>query len=174
MRLFVAVNFCGEVKGKISEIQNSLSRFCVGRSVSEENLHLTLVFIGETENVQGIKDAMNAVDTPATTLLFDKIERFRSQGKQTVWLGAAPSKELDGIYQTLFSTLKEKGFCLEERSFCPHITLFRQADMDEKEWKKFAFLPVSVEVCHISLMLSQNIQGKQVYMELYSKVLPLE
>lgn len=59
MRLFIAINFSEDVKDAlcetIAELRDAALR---GRWTARENLHLTLVFIGESDRVDDILDVM--------------------------------------------------------------------------------------------------------------------
>ena len=48
MRLFIAINLSDDMKAALLDLQNDLyDRGVRGRYTTEENLHLTLAFIGE-------------------------------------------------------------------------------------------------------------------------------
>lgn len=62
MRLFIAINFEEKVKLKLNEAQNYLKKYAAyGNFSSSENLHLTLVFLGETEAGR-LFEIKNAID----------------------------------------------------------------------------------------------------------------
>lgn len=62
MRLFIAVNFDEKTKaslmGAVQKLKESSS---AGNFTRPENLHLTLVFIGETKDAAAVKEAMEQV-----------------------------------------------------------------------------------------------------------------
>ena len=53
MRLFVAIQFSPAVRSTLLEAVETLRRQGSGRFTRPENLHLTLAFIGETEDLAG-------------------------------------------------------------------------------------------------------------------------
>ena len=62
MRLFIAVRLNEEMKDALIDAQNQMYDAGVrGNYTSEENLHLTLAFIGEYPNPQDVLDAMGEV-----------------------------------------------------------------------------------------------------------------
>ncbi|MBQ7605986.1 MAG: RNA 2',3'-cyclic phosphodiesterase, partial [Firmicutes bacterium] len=62
MRLFIAINFNNEMKSALIEAQNQLYDAGVrGNYSSEENLHLTLAFIGEVPDTEPVMAALSAV-----------------------------------------------------------------------------------------------------------------
>lgn len=62
MRLFIAINFKDETKNSLSTVIDRLGSHVVkGNFTSEENLHLTLIFIGETSRIDRVKHAMDKI-----------------------------------------------------------------------------------------------------------------
>ena len=62
VRLFVAVNLSSEMKDAFIALQNELYEQGVrGNYTSEENMHLTLAFIGEYPEAEPVLDALNKV-----------------------------------------------------------------------------------------------------------------
>ena len=66
MRLFIAINFDPETKRKLLEVQHRLRELGKGNFSREDNLHLTLAFIGEVpmERLEDVKAAMDQVKFP--------------------------------------------------------------------------------------------------------------
>ena len=94
-------------------------------------------------------------------------ERFRRDGGDIYWQSVTASDELTGLYRRLYDGLKAAGFKLESRNYKPHLTLGRQVVLTDEP--KLETTEVSVH--RISLMLSQRIDGKLKYTELYGKEL---
>ena len=68
MRLFIAINFSSEEKSKLFSIIADLKKYTVGGNFTRsENLHLTLVFLGETGRLADIMSAMDKVIASAFT-----------------------------------------------------------------------------------------------------------
>ena len=66
MRLFVAVNFTEEFKNTIIEYRNKLREFKDDLHINwttDENLHLTLAFIGEYKDADKVKAALDTVES---------------------------------------------------------------------------------------------------------------
>ena len=68
MRLFIAINLSSAMKDALINIQNAFYDAGVrGNYTSEENLHLTLAFIGEYPDAESVMDSLAAVSfTPWT------------------------------------------------------------------------------------------------------------
>ena len=140
MRLFIAVNFSDEAKHRIGAVQEQIKKTAERGNYSlPENLHLTLVFLGETaeEHLPAIQDAMvHAVSAgekpvPAFNLIFSKAGFFKRGGKE-LWHLEADNKNSDGFKQLtalqsrLVSELAARNFSIDSRPFSPHITLGRE------------------------------------------------
>ena len=62
MRLFIAINLSSAMKGSLIRMQDALyDRGVRGNYTSEENLHLTLAFIGEYPDAEPVLDALSSV-----------------------------------------------------------------------------------------------------------------
>jgi 2'-5' RNA ligase len=173
MRLFIAINFTGEMKNQLCGAIRHLKEYAVqGNFTRCENLHLTLVFIGETAKVNEVKRAIDTVQAYPFTLNIGGLGKFRRDGGDIYWKGAEKTQELILVYQQLFDALTKVGFHLENREYKPHLTLGREVILKE-DFDKDAFekdIPnMSMQVQKISLMKSERINGKLTYTEIYAK-----
>ena len=98
MRLFLAIQLSPAVREALLTAQDALRRQGRGSFPPPENLHLTLAFLGEQPparmgEISGamLKATKNA---PGFELRFDRAGRFRREGGDIWWLGAAESPEL--------------------------------------------------------------------------------
>lgn len=88
MRLFIAINFEEEVKNQLCEAIEQLRESSLqGNFTGRENLHLTLVFIGETQRADDIKHAMDAVRAEPFVLKIGGLGLFKRQGGDLYWMG---------------------------------------------------------------------------------------
>ena len=63
MRLFISINFTNDFKNTLFEDIKLLEEQCLSANLTrKENLHLTLVFIGEVTNASKIKQAMDSTN----------------------------------------------------------------------------------------------------------------
>ena len=123
MRLFLAINFDDEVKSKLLQCQESLRRASVsGNFTRPENLHLTLVFLGETSpaHARGIQRVMDCAPNEPFTLQFEGMGKFGD----TWWVSIRQCPALTGLYDHLSQGLRAAGFTIESRSFKPHLTFY--------------------------------------------------
>lgn len=173
MRLFIAINFDQETKEKLLEVQSRLKKLGRGNFSREENLHLTLAFIGEVpeERLEDVKAAMEQVKFPAMELTFHDVGYFvsgREKPSQLWKISLKYSRKLEKVHEELIASLRKAGFSPDAKSFKPHVTLARELHV--KDWDKTELLPEPFETAadHMSLMLSERVDGKLTYTELYT------
>ena len=170
MRLFIAINFPENTKDllcrNISRLKSAAKQ---GRFTHRDNLHLTLVFLGEVEakRLEDIRRVMGSVISSPFKLSIGSGGSFRRDGGDIYWQSVKASDALTELYQQLYDGLKSAGFRLESRSYKPHLTLGRQVILNREPEPETA----EVSVHRISLMLSRRIDGKLKYTELYGKEL---
>lgn len=171
MRLFIALNFGDETKNKLLETQNRLKSFAKsGNFTRAENLHVTLVFIGEAgeRERRRILSVIDGLDAHGFSLTFSGFGSFGS----LYWMGIKRSQPLDALYEKLCLGLSREGFKIEKRGFKPHITLAREVvfppafDRTALAWD----IPeITEQIRRISLMKSERANGKLIYTEVYGK-----
>lgn len=160
MRIFIAIRFTEAFKSSIQDAQEGLKEYGVrGNYTQPENLHLTLAFIGETERVEEIKAAVDAVKFEPFVIRTGKLGCFNGRS-QVVWLGIEGEDKVKAIAQQLRRNLDKCGIDYAKGRFSPHITLVRQPSE----------MPLDVEVesesmtvSEICVMKSERINGRLVY-----------
>lgn len=160
MRIFIAIRFTEAFRSSILDAQDGLKEYGVkGNYTQPENLHLTLAFIGETERVEEIKAAVDAVKFEPFVIRTGKMGCFNGRSR-VVWLGIEGEDKVKAIAQQLRRNLDQRGIDYAKGKFSPHITLVRQPsemsfDIDvESE---------SMTVSKIYVMKSERINGRLVY-----------
>ena len=94
----------------------------------DEQLHLTLRFIGEVDHhvADDVAAALGAVSHPPLVLRLDGIGCFDRRGQiDTIWAGVTPHDRLRSLHATVTRALMSAGIAPEDRAFTPHITLAR-------------------------------------------------
>ena len=93
MRLFIAVNFSENALKSLLAARERLRELTGGRGgfTQDTNLHLTLAFLGEVAEarVPSAAEAMAAAGGRPLTLVIDRSGRFRRDGGDIWWAGAA-------------------------------------------------------------------------------------
>ena len=180
MRLFVAVNFDETTKSRLLAVQNRIkTQSARGNFSRPENLHLTLVFIGETaaalvpEIASIVKNSL--VPLPGVfTLELGRAGCFRRGGKELWWLGPRADGSPDpgiaaltAIRQRVGEGLDAAGIHYDRRPFKAHITLGREI----KPLSPIApgEQPLEVPVTRVSLMQSAHLRGVLAYTELFGQ-----
>lgn len=132
MRLFIAVNFPETTKKSLGSVINELRRLPAdAKWVEEENLHLTLQFLGNVpeEQVPSIVSALQRASAGVGpfqlslggTGVFPSAERPR-----VLWVGAGgATTSLARLQRQVQDELAALGFEPEKRRFSPHLTLAR-------------------------------------------------
>ena len=125
IRLFVGIGLPGELRRRMALIQTGVEG---AKWVPEENIHLTLRFIGEVaEDVAGdAADALAMVRAPLFALTVDGAGHFESRRRvRALWLGIARSGALTPLRERIESALVRAGLAPERRKYKPHITIAR-------------------------------------------------
>ena len=177
MRLFIAINFSKEIKDILSlTIARLKDQSPKGSFTLRENLHLTLVFLGEVDpaKVALITKAMLELRADTFELSLQGLGNFRRNEGDIYWIGIEKNAMIDEIYLQLFRNLSQVGFELENRPFKPHLTIGRRViinpDFDKREFDRST--PVmKMNIDRISLMKSERINGKLTYTEIFTREL---
>lgn len=172
MRLFTAVNFSDNILDSLQASINALKTHGVSGSFSRrENLHVTVVFIGETSRVSDIKAVLESVSSRPFTLRLGGLGLFRGD---ILWCGVEKNHILNNIQAQFNSGIKQLGFKPEDRPFSPHLTVCREAliptGLDIKTLSHL-FPELITEISRVSLMRSERVNGRLIYTEIYAKSL---
>lgn len=164
MRLFVAINFSNEVKnGLLSAIDELRAQTVAGNYTSPDNLHLTLAFIGESDKLSAISEAIDRCAVPAFEMTVSGSGHFGN----LYWVGIENNSKLKALAKNLQNDLRNCGFDIEERAFKPHITLARRLETSKPV--SLNVKRMAMPVTRISLMKSERINGKLTYTEAYGR-----
>lgn len=134
MRLFVAIELNAQVKRAVAAVRDRLAEFDRAvRWVRPEQMHLTLKFLGETEDSRAadISKALAIVAEGAAP--FDLVTTgagcFPPRGKvRVVWAGLEDCDGLRTCQEGVEAALEPLGFARESRPFSPHLTVGRVQD----------------------------------------------
>lgn len=173
MRLFVAAELPQEIIEALAET-SALLRGCVrGRYIAPDSFHVTLAFLGNVEGsrvdgaVQALAEACQGLASSQVAL--GDLGSFGKRSKATLWQGFREQGALPQLAQEVRGSLSARGFEFDAKSFVPHVTLMRAADLTAGE------LPMPVlakgTVCSVTLF-SSDLSGKRpVYEPVHSVVL---
>lgn len=164
MRLFIAINFTSEFKNILLDDIGSFKKYCLSANYTKkENLHLTLAFIGETNDASRIKKAMDVTEFESFEIGMGEIGSFRDLYFRKI----LHSPQLSQLQKKLIDNLERIGVDFDKKNFKPHITLARKVELISKPILPDRDKKMAVE--KISLMKSERINGRLTYTEIYSK-----
>ena len=101
-----------------------------------ENLHLTLVFLGEQaeRKLEEVHEAIGTLRLPALSLDLAGLGLFGGEKVRAVWAGVSPNPQLMRLQEKLETAVRRAGIETEHRRFVPHVTLgrFRPPGIEER------------------------------------------
>ena len=155
MRLFVAINLNNEMKDALVALQNELYDQGVrGNFTADENMHLTLAFIGEHPDAEPILHELHKVS-------------FTAEGAGCFgdlwWVGLDESAQLEAVVRRVRRALAQNDIPFDRKRFSPHITLIRRA---RGRLPELQAEPVTMTVNAISLIRSDRGRNGMIYTEL--------
>ena len=177
MRLFIAIGLPADIRAAFDRDNRKLRRSCSRGSFSrEENLHLTLCFLGETppERVSAVTRAMDSVSSLPIALTIGDPGIFRSREGGTLWRSVDGGPALLKLQSALSDALAGDGFAMESRKYTPHLTAARRVVLREGVSVRAlaeGCTPLSFTAREITLFLSEQKNGVRVYTPLYRKAL---
>ncbi|MBV9842788.1 MAG: RNA 2',3'-cyclic phosphodiesterase [Sphingomonadaceae bacterium] len=124
-RLFVAIQPPRAVRDRLRAMMGGVPH---ARWQSDEQLHLTLRFIGEVDHHQAtdIAVALGQIHLPRFSLALDGIGQFDRRGRiDALWIGVRPHDPLKALHNKIDQALVRVGLAPETRAYLPHITLAR-------------------------------------------------
>lgn len=123
LRLFVGIGFPPELKLQLSLLRSGVPG---AKWVDPGNFHLTLRFIGETDEsaAADIDDALVRLRARRFTLELVGTGVF-GEKPRSLWVGVERNQELLTLRDKVEQALIRAGLRPEQRKFAPHVTLAR-------------------------------------------------
>lgn len=124
-RLFVAVRPPAPVRAQILGLMGGVAG---ARWQSDDQLHLTLRFIGEVDRwvAEEVALALSAVRHPPFHVALNGLGAFDRKGRSdALWVGVTPHGELAALHRKIDQALVRLGLPPEGRAYLPHITIAR-------------------------------------------------
>ncbi|MEK7124441.1 MAG: RNA 2',3'-cyclic phosphodiesterase [Patescibacteria group bacterium] len=182
-RIFIAINLPAEVKKFLAGYQKKQTKL-PSKWVIEDNLHITLLFLGHITDEELGSVCMAAKNVSGRHKILDirlsKIE-YGPEGKippRMIWAIGEKSKQLSLLKKDLQDSLLEKvNFSADFKAFSPHITLakisafaWRQIEPEERpEIEENIDLTFTVE--SIEIMESELRRRGPIYTTIESMLL---
>lgn len=148
------------MRAALVRAQNELHDHGVrGSYTPEENLHLTLAFLGEVPDAGPVLEALSPVSFTAFELCLEGMGRFGDLW----WAGIRESAPLAALARRVRHALAESGVPFDRKRFSPHITLLRGARGSMPEIRLGS---ASMTVDTVALMRSDRGKNGMIYTEL--------
>ncbi|UMZ72816.1 RNA 2',3'-cyclic phosphodiesterase [Natranaerofaba carboxydovora] len=176
MRLFYAIFFDKKIIETLVQNQEYIKNYGInGRFVRRNKLHLTLKFLGETEekNLLQIKNSVNPSEINPFKIKLSDLGVFPPKGRpRVIWQGLEGETEKDAeemlkLKNLLEENLEDLGFEKEKRKFKPHITLVRDPkNLNKNDLDNILLKKMTTNVTSFSLMSSKLTKSGPIYDEL--------
>ena len=124
IRAFAAIALPEEVRFDVMLLQQGLP---LPRPLPPENLHLTLVFLGElpASVLADVDLALGAVRAPGFPLALAGVDLFGGAKARMAYAGVAPSPALVHLQAQVETAARNAGVAVPARRYMPHVTLAR-------------------------------------------------
>ena len=137
IRAFIAIDI--PVSQNVIEFINELKKTQINAKIVEtENMHLTLKFLGDTD--EGLIDEIekiiksSIINIQPFEIILKNVGVFPNQNYiKVVWIGVENAELLKKIAETIDSNLNNLGYEKEKRSFSLHLTIARIKSAKNKE-----------------------------------------
>jgi len=123
-RLFVAIRPPRAIRDLLIDAMDDSPEF---RWQDEEQLHLTLRFIGEVERplASDIADALSNIRASRFELRIKGVGYFEQRSSGALWAGVEPKAPVASLAAKIERMCQQAGLEPERRAYHPHITLAR-------------------------------------------------
>lgn len=166
-RLFVAIRPPAVIRQQLLDVMGGVSG---ARWQTDEQLHLTLRFIGEVNRhaAEDVVAALGAVHHPRFEIRVEGLGTFNRRGApEVIWAGVQPHEPLHGLHKKVDQACARVGIAPDTRAFHPHITLARMkrgaGPVGHLVTGSGGFATPTFEVTHFGLFESQLTPEGAVY-----------
>jgi 2'-5' RNA ligase len=123
-RLFVAIRPPEPVRDLLIDAMDDSADF---RWQTDEQLHITLRFIGEVDRplANDLADALSRLHAESFQLRISGVGRFEQRSGGALWAAVEPKQPVAALAANVERLCQENGLEPERRAFHPHITLAR-------------------------------------------------
>jgi len=140
IRSFIAIEIGDEVRKRLKALQQDLKKAGANVGwVAPENIHLTLVFLGDVfrSQVETLADALDALAAKFDSFRYEVVGLgfFGSPRlPRVIWVGANESAgDLTDFQARVVTVVRDLGLKTEDRPFHPHLTLGRVRTRDRAD-----------------------------------------
>lgn len=124
MRAFLALPLPEPPLKALLLVQSTLP---TGKHVSEDNLHLTLAYLGNVPEsiLETLHDLLDAARLPAPQISFNGIGTFAEMERGLTFVAVTSNDTLTALHAKTAQLARQAGADLPRRRFRPHVTLTR-------------------------------------------------
>jgi len=135
-RLFVALRPPEPIRDFLLDAMDDSADF---RWQDDEQLHVTLRFVGEVERpvADDLADALGRIRSEKLDLRIAGVGRFEQRSAGALWAGVEPKAPLAALAAKVERVCQSVGLEPERRTFHPHITLARWNGRRTREVQDF-------------------------------------
>jgi 2'-5' RNA ligase len=135
-RLFVAIRPPEPIRDLLIDAMDDSADF---RWQDDEQLHLTLRFVGEVERpvAEDLADALGRVRARRFDIRIKGVGRFDQRNSGALWAGVEPKEPLAALAAKIERACLAVGLEPERRVFHPHVTLARWKGRRTREAEDF-------------------------------------
>src|SRR5437868_2611367 len=135
-RLFVAIRPPEPIRDLLIDTMDDSADF---RWQDEEQLHLTLRFVGEVDRpvADDLAGALGNVSTAPFAARITGVGRFEQRNSGALWAGVEPKEPLAALAAKIERVCLAVGLEPERRAYHPHITLARWKGHRSREAEDF-------------------------------------
>ncbi len=132
MRLFIAIDIPKELKTQLQKLQDALAKSHADvKWVNSDNIHITMKFLGETqdEKIEKLKIFLDEITkkTQAFRIRVGTLGAFPGPGSpRVIWVGVTKGEDqLSALAGLIDAACDKLGFDPETRPFSSHLTIGR-------------------------------------------------
>ncbi|MDP3881524.1 MAG: RNA 2',3'-cyclic phosphodiesterase [Nanoarchaeota archaeon] len=173
IRCFLCIDFPNGIIKEVARVQELIGKKnFIGKFTELENLHLTLKFLGETEEdkVDKVKDLLKEINFNKFRLKLGNIGIFHvRKDPRIIWIKVL-GKEIYELQKNIDDLMEKEGFKREER-FMGHLTIARIKYVKDKKGfenhvKNISVKPLEFDLNNFKLIKSELMPQGPIYTEL--------
>ncbi len=139
MRAFIAIDLPPEIREGISDLIRQFKKIQQAsiKYVDNENLHITLKFLGDSDDrtINSLLENLKTVSPSMSSIYVETAGTFPGDFfPKVAWVGILKNKELNELYNRIENAAVNAGFSADERDFQPHITIARIKGKASEGW----------------------------------------
>lgn len=174
MRTFIAIDLPENLKKEIFLFSREIGKLCDIKLVEEENLHITLLFLGRILEEAPLRSAMAELrrgkGLGKIRLFLGRVEIFLSNKRpHGIWINVEGDiKKLAALHKKIVDSVLGEGLTLGENSlrFSPHVTIGRfkkRARLRPADWRDYGEVKGEFAAEKITVFQSKLSSGGPKY-----------